>query len=99
MKRWYIYLLVGLSFGVIDWFYLDWLTFDFSYNLRELSFWIIPIMFIMNYGIWLVPLIPAVIFESRKADRIRSPILARYSGLEFSHLQLLRLLWNAAFPW
>lgn len=32
-------------------------------------------MILMNYGIWLVPLVPAVIFESRKADRIVAPIL------------------------
>jgi hypothetical protein len=35
----------------------------------------IPVMILMNYGIWLVPLVPAVIFESRKADRIVTPIL------------------------
>lgn len=35
----------------------------------------IPVMILMNYGIWLVPLVPAVIFESRKADRIVAPIL------------------------
>ena len=75
MKRWYIYCLIGLAFGVIDWFYLDWLAFDFRPNLAESSVWIIPLMIAMNYGIWLVPLIPAVIFESRKADRIKTPIL------------------------
>ena len=26
MKRWYIYAGAGLVFGVIDWFYLDWLA-------------------------------------------------------------------------
>ena len=75
MKRWYLYVILGLAFGVIDWFYLDWLAYDFRPNLAESSVWIIPLMIVMNYGIWLVPIIPAVIFESRKADRIKTPIL------------------------
>jgi len=75
MKRWYLYGLIGLAFGVIDWFYQDWLTSDFARSLGDPGSWMIPIMFIMNYGIWLVPLTPAVILESRKAHRIKTPIL------------------------
>jgi hypothetical protein len=30
MKRWYLYVLLGLAFGVIDWFHLDWLAFGFA---------------------------------------------------------------------
>jgi hypothetical protein len=26
MKRWHNYLLIGLVFGIFDWFYLDWLS-------------------------------------------------------------------------
>jgi hypothetical protein len=26
--RWGVYALTGLAFGVLDWFYLNWLTFD-----------------------------------------------------------------------
>lgn len=84
MKRRYLYVLLGLTFGIIDWFYLDWLAFGFAPKLGEPAIWMIPVMIFMNYGIWLVPLVPAVIFESRKADRIRSPIL---TGI---------LIWSAA---
>ncbi len=76
MKRWYVYVLLGLGFGVLDWFYLDWLAFSFGPSLNSSSLWLIPLVLGMNYGIWLVPIIPVVILESRKASRIKQPILA-----------------------
>lgn len=76
MKRWYVYMLLGLGFGVLDWFYLDWLAFSFGPSLGSSSLLMIPLVLGMNYGIWLVPIIPAVIFESRKASGIKQPILA-----------------------
>ena len=75
MKRWYIYVTIGLLFGVLDWYYLDWLTFGFRPFPGEPPWWIMPLKLAMNYGIWLVPIIPAVIFESRRADGIKQPIL------------------------
>lgn len=38
---------------------------------------------VLNYGIWLVPLIPIVIYESRKASNIKKPA---YAGM---------LIWGA----
>lgn len=76
MKRWHVYILIGLIFGIIDWFYLDWLSRGLGPNLGENPFIVIPIIIGLNYGIWLVPIIPVVIYESRKADTVKGPILA-----------------------
>jgi hypothetical protein len=76
MKRWHYYAVIGLIFGIFDWFYLDWLSRDFGPNLGENPFIVIPIIIGLNYGIWLVPVIPVVIYEIKQADTIKGPILA-----------------------
>lgn len=76
MKRWYVYILIGLVFGVVDWFFLDWLSSGLGPNLGDNPFIIIPIIIGLNYGIWLVPIIPVVIYETHQADHIKGPILA-----------------------
>jgi len=74
VKRWYIFAGIGLVFGIIDWFYLDWLA-HISWGALGQSILVIPIIILMNYGIWLVPIILAVIIVSRKAQKIWDPIL------------------------
>jgi hypothetical protein len=76
MKRWYVYILIGLAFGMVDWFYLDWLSRSLGPNLGTNPFIIIPIIIGLNYGIWLVPVIPVIIYEIRQADQVKGPILA-----------------------
>ena len=76
MKRWHLYVLIGLAFGVFDWFFLQWLSKGFGPNLGENPFIVIPIIIGLNYGIWLVPIIPIVIYETLGAKSIKSPILA-----------------------
>jgi hypothetical protein len=76
MKRWHNYVLIGLFFGIFDWFYLDWLSRGLGPNLGENPLIVIPIMIGLNYGIWLVPVIPVVIYETKQADSIKGPILA-----------------------
>jgi hypothetical protein len=46
--------LIGLIFGIIDWFYLDWLAHISWGNLGQ-TILVVPIILAMNYGIWLVP--------------------------------------------
>jgi len=75
-RRWYLYGLIGLIFGMIDWFYLDWLAFGLGQNLPENPIIVIPIIVGLNYGIWLVPIIPVTIYESQRADSIKGPIKA-----------------------
>jgi hypothetical protein len=76
MKRWYFYILIGLAFGIFDWFFLQWLSQGLGPNLGQNPFIIIPIIIGLNYGIWLVPIIPVVIYETNKANTIKGPILA-----------------------
>ena len=73
--RFFLYALIGLIFGIIDWFYLDWLAHISWGNLGE-TILVVPIIIAMNYGIWLVPLIPVIIYEARRAKRIQNPMLA-----------------------
>ena len=74
-RRFLLYALIGLIFGIIDWFYLDWLAHISWGSLGE-SILVVPIIIGMNYGIWLVPIIPVVIYEARQADKILYPVLA-----------------------
>ncbi len=76
MKRWYFYGLIGLVFGIFDWFFIKWLSQGLGPNLGENPIIIIPIILTLNYGIWLLPIIPVVIYETRHAAKIKGPILA-----------------------
>jgi len=73
--RFFLYSAIGLFFGIIDWFYLNWLAHISWGSLGE-SVLVVPIIIAMNYGIWLVPIIPVVIYETRRAERILYPMLA-----------------------
>jgi len=71
--RFLFYGLVGLAFGVIDWFYLNALA-HFSWGSLRNSFLVVPIILLLNYGIWLVPVVPIGIYESnRDSSTILSP--------------------------
>ena len=73
--RFLLYSAVGLVFGVLDWFYLNWIA-HISWGSLGQSILVVPIILLMNYGIWLLPIIPVVIFEVRYANKIISPMLA-----------------------
>jgi hypothetical protein len=74
--RWGLYALTGLVFGVLDWFYLIWLTFDLSQALTLNPALEKGLLTLFNFGIWLVPILPIVIIESRKAPNVKSPAYA-----------------------
>ena len=74
-RRFLLYAFIGLIFGIIDWFYLDWLEHISWGSLGE-SALVVPIIIVMNYGIWLVPIIPVAIYETMRAETVRYPILA-----------------------
>jgi hypothetical protein len=42
--RFLLYILTGLAFGVIDWFYLNWLA-HISWGSLEQSILVVPIIF------------------------------------------------------
>lgn len=73
--RFLLYILIGLVFGVIDWFYLNWLA-DISWGSLEQSILVVPIILLMNFGIWLVPLLPVAFFEVRHSDKMIFPVFA-----------------------
>lgn len=76
MKRWHYYALIGLVFGIMDWVYLEWFPNSIGPTLGDNPLIVIPVIIGLNYGIWLLPIIPVVIFESKKATSIKGPIFA-----------------------
>ena len=75
MNRWLKYALVGLAFGILDWYYLDLLA-HFPWGSFGDSILVVPVIILLNYGIWLVPVIPVVWLEARRNQRLLYPILA-----------------------
>jgi hypothetical protein len=74
-RRTALYALLGLVFGVIDWFYLDWLANAWSGATIAPALGI-PLVLVMNYGVWLVPIVPVVLYESRRSEQMLAPMLA-----------------------
>jgi hypothetical protein len=80
-NRWLTYALIGLCFGIVDWYFLEGLAALTQHQMinetllqapeaaRSL---VIMVLVSLNYGIWLVPVIPAAIYEMKHAHRIRS---------------------------
>ena len=75
IHRFFIYIALGLVFGIIDWFYLDWLA-HVSWGSLGKSLPVVPVIVMMNFSIWLVPIILAVIFETRYSGKVFYPMLA-----------------------
>ncbi len=73
--RFPLYVGLGLVFGVFDWFYLDWLS-HFSWGALGQTILVVPIILLLNFGIWLVPIIPVVIFEAARSEKVLLPMLA-----------------------
>jgi hypothetical protein len=65
-NRWFVYSLIGLLFGIIDWYYLDLLS-HFTWGRLGQSPLVIPLIIIFNYGIWLLPVVPIAIYEVHRS--------------------------------
>jgi hypothetical protein len=100
-KRWLIYLAIGLSFGIVDWYFLDLLASLNSVQfLNEdppllLRLLVVMILVSLNYGIWLVPVIPTAIHEIKCSHSIRKAALAAvliWSAAIFSYYTFYALL-------
>ena len=74
IRRFCVYALIGLVFGIIDWYYLNWFPSVIGENIRT-SIFLIPVIIFLNYGIWLVPIIPIVIYEIKQSANFRWSIL------------------------
>ena len=79
-NRWLIYVAIGLCFGFADWYFLDLLA-SLSQNqaLNEnllqapeyIRVMIVMVLVISNYGVWLIPVIPAAIYEMKRSQSLR----------------------------
>lgn len=64
-RRWSIYIIIGILFGVVDFFYHGFLsnfirrTSFSSHSSAEIT-WLV-----LSIGIWLVPIIPIALYETR----------------------------------
>ncbi len=63
--RWFIYIMIGIVFGVADFFYYGFLSnsikrASFNASLFEEIAWLV-----LSIGVWLVPIIPIALYESR----------------------------------
>ena len=80
-KRWWKYLLTGLLFGVADWYFLQGLA-TLTSRLNTVNVFIVWQLLIValivaaNWGIWLVPIIPAAIYEERQSHSLLQAGLA-----------------------
>ena len=89
-----LYAVIGLIFGIIDWFYLNWLAHISWGSLGE-SILVVPVIIAMNYGIWLVPIIPVAIYEANCRKKILYPMLAgvlTWSSAIFSYYAYYAIL-------
>ncbi len=103
-RRWWKYTLVGLVFGIADWYFLDLLASlaripALSDQLNQTSgllrLFAVILLIGLNYGIWLVPVIPVAVVEMKQSRSIRLAAMAAAHHLGGSHG---RLLWILCFP-
>ena len=74
-RRWAIYIAAGIAFGVLDWHYLELLA-RFPWGRLGESILVVPVIILLNCGIWLVAVIPCAFLEIRHSRRIRLSALA-----------------------
>jgi MFS family permease len=79
-NRWLIYSLVGLGFGFADWYFLALLaSIGQNQALNEsllqapqyVRLLIVVVLMTLNYGVWLIPAIPAAIYEMKLSHSLR----------------------------
>jgi hypothetical protein len=78
-NRWIIFILLGLAFGILDWYFLDLLASlgrneEFNIQMQQASGLLrlifVLVLLTLNYGIWLVPVIPAAVSEYKRTGAI-----------------------------
>ncbi len=74
-KRWLIYASVGFLFGIADLYYLNLLA-HFPWGKLQNNPIVIPIIILLNYGIWLVPVLPVTFYESRTSGAVSRSAMA-----------------------
>ncbi|SFU42861.1 hypothetical protein SAMN04487886_102523 [Clostridium sp. DSM 8431] len=70
-KRWIIYGIIGILFGIFDFYYQEFTErLNYIFN-RNILVW-----FIVAWGIWLIPVIPIDFYEAKTFKNIKQPIIA-----------------------
>lgn len=60
-KRWFVYCVIGVLFGAFDFYYQE-----FTQGIiNSFAMW-----FVVDWGIWLVPIIPIVLYEAKVSQSI-----------------------------
>ncbi len=80
-KRWWFYILLGLVFGLLDWYFLALLASVSQVQaLNDAPAWlqtgVVVLMVAFNYGVWLLPAIPAAIHERKISGSLLKAALA-----------------------
>ncbi len=92
-NRWLAYGVVGLFFGLVDWYFLDlWARLSQNQALNQpldqtnalVQLLIVVLLIAINYSIWLVPVVPAAVYEMQRSQSVRRAALAAV------------LIWSAA---
>ena len=107
-NRWPFYILLGLAFGILDWYFLDLLASigqneAFTNQIQQsgdlVRLLAVLVLLGLNYGIWLVPVIPAAVIEySRRRVIWRAALSASvvWSAAIFSYYAFYTFLLMAA---
>jgi hypothetical protein len=84
-NRWITVLGLGLAFGIADWYFLDLLASfgrneAFNTQMQQAPgiarLLVVILLLALNYGIWLVPVIPVAIYECRRSQSLRKAALS-----------------------
>ncbi|MBN1047051.1 MULTISPECIES: hypothetical protein [unclassified Clostridium] len=67
-KRWYIYIVIGILFGIFDFYYQE-----FTQDIHISSF---VIWFVVAWVVWLIPSIPIVLYETKVSESKKKSVLA-----------------------
>lgn len=63
-RRWFIYITIGIVFGVFDFYYHSFLS-NFLGLQQITSLWGRIAWLVLSIGIWLVPIVPIALYEAR----------------------------------
>jgi hypothetical protein len=84
-KRWIIYIIIGLVFGILDWYFIDLLA-TLNQTQRLNNFFLarsegvrqlyVMMVIVLNWGIWLIPAIPVAIIEMKHSGKVWKAALA-----------------------
>ncbi len=91
-KRWLVYTLIGIFFGVFDFYYQTFITNTFQNQLLG-GFGRTLVWLVLIVGIWLVPIIPIILHEAKITSASWQPALA--SALTWSASVIAYYLANA----